>query len=242
MNYLIFPPSLFIIILMAALFFIKNNRRKAVILIISDIVLIYLLSIEPMKNLILQPLENFAKPITDSSAKGADLIVILGGGTIEPSPEEGTSGSLPGDAFKRALYGLYLAEKYNLPVIYSGGKVFDTARQSESEIGLKILAKYASPKIKLFGEDKSRTTYENALYTKEKFNPKKIILVTSAYHMKRSLYVFKKAGIDCIPAPTDYKIDGAKYNITSFIPKSGDMAAINQGLKEYAGILFYTFK
>jgi uncharacterized SAM-binding protein YcdF (DUF218 family) len=242
MNYIIFPPSIFIIILIPALLFLKNSRKKAVILIICDIILIYFLSIEPVKNLILSPLENFAKPLTDSLAGNADLVVVLGGGTIGSSPEENNSGSLTGDAFKRALYGLYIAEKYKLPLLYSGGKLFDSERQSESEIALKILAKYSSGKIKIHGEDKSRTTYENALYTKEKFNPRKIILVTSAYHMKRSVYVFRKSGLDCVPAPTDYKIDSGKFNVTSYIPKSGEMDMIYRGLKEYAGLIFYSLK
>ena len=242
LNYIIFPPSLFIIILIPALLFLKNSRKKAVILIISDICLIYFLSIEPVKNLILSPLENFAKPVTDSAVKDGDLVVVLGGGTIGSSPEEAGSGSLTGDAFKRAMYGLYIAEKFKLPLLYSGGKLFDSERQSESEIARKILAKYSSGKIKIYGEDKSRTTYENAHYTKEKYNPKKIILVTSAYHMRRSLYAFKNAEVDCVPAPTDYKIDSARYNVTSFIPKSGEMDMIYRGLKEYAGLLFYYMK
>jgi len=242
MNYLIFPPSIFIAILIIALFFMKNSRKRAVIIIIFDIVLIYFLSIEPVKNLILSPLENYAEPVADSLVKTADLVVVLGGGTIESSPEENGRGSLTGDAFKRAMYGLYIAEKYNLPLLYSGGRLFDTERQSESEVALKILARYSSGKIKLYGEDKSRTTFENAFYTKEKYNPEKVVLVTSAYHMRRSVYAFKKAGVDCIPAPTDYKIDSSKFNVTSFIPKSGEMDTIYKGLKEYAGLIYYSFK
>jgi len=44
--------------------------------------------------------------------------------------------------------------------------------------------------IKIMEETSIRTTYETAVYLKEKFNPAKLLLVTSAYHMKRSLYFF----------------------------------------------------
>lgn len=241
-NYIIFPPAIFIFFLAAALILIKNHRRKAAALIFADIFLIYTLSVEPVKNLILSPLENFAPPATVEQINGCDLVVILGGGTIENSPEEGDNGSLTGDSFKRALYGLHLAEKHRLPVLYSGGKLFDTQGKSEADIALKILEKYNSRGVRLMKESMSRTTYENALYVKEKFRPEKILLVTSAYHMKRSLYIFRKAGIECVPAPTDYKIDSLDYNITSFIPKSYEMDCIYKGLKEHTGLLFYMLK
>ncbi|HOP64507.1 MAG TPA: YdcF family protein [Spirochaetota bacterium] len=238
-NYIIFPPSIFILILLAALLFIKKKRGIALVLIISDILLIYFLSIEPVKNLLLAPLENYAPPVTEESADGAELIVILGGGTLENSPEEGENGSLTGDAFKRALYGLHLGGKFRLPVLSSGGKLFDGNGKGEAEITVRLLSKYNHSGIKLLKETSSRTTYENALYVKEKFNPGKVILVTSAYHMKRSLYIFRKAGVECVPAPTDYKIDSQDYNVTSFLPKSYEMDCIYKGLKEYAGMLFY---
>lgn len=241
-NYIIFPPSIFIIILLAALILIRRHRGKAVLFIAADIMLIYILSIEPVKNMILAPLESFAPPVTAEAAKGADLIVILGGGTVENSPEEGENGSLTGDSFKRALYGLYIAEQYRLPVLYSGGKLFDAQGKGEAEIAMKLLSKYNRSGIKLMKETMSRTTYENALYVKERFNPRRVILVTSAYHMKRSLYIFGRAGIECVPAPTDYKIDSLDYNVTSFIPKSYEMDCIFKGLKEYTGLLFYTLK
>ena len=190
----------------------------------------------------LAPLENYASPVTDEAAEQAGLIIILGGGTIQNSPEEGNNGSLSGDSFKRALYGLCLADKYRLPVLYSGGRSFGNQGKGEAEIAMHILSKYNRGGIKLMKETMSRTTYENALYVKEKFNPGRVILVTSAYHMKRSLYTFRKAGVECVPAPTDYKIDSRDYNITSFIPKSSEMDNIYKGLKEYVGLLFYMLK
>jgi len=162
-NYIIFPPSIFIILLIAALILIRKHKGKAILLITADILLIYFLSIEPVKNMVLAPLENYAPPITKEAAKGADLIVILGGGTLENSPEEGENGSLTGDSFKRALYGLYLAEQYKLPVLYSGGKLFEGQGKGEAEIAVKLMAKYNRSGVKLMKETMSRTTYETPL-------------------------------------------------------------------------------
>lgn len=241
-NYIIFPPAIFIVILFAALYYINKSRKKAVILILADIILLYILSIEPVKNIIISPLEKYAPPINLNEKHNADYIVILGGGTINSSPEENGTGSLTDDSLKRAVYGIYLAETLKIPVIFSGGKLNNKQQESESDIAVKIMKRYASEKVILIAEDQSRTTFENAMLVKSRYNPQKIILVTSAYHMKRSLYSFNKAGITCIPAPTDYKADYFEYNATSFIPKTNEMDDIYKALKEYVGLLFYRFK
>ncbi len=241
-NYIIFPPSIFIIILIAALLLMKKSRLKSTALIIADIILIYALSIEPVKNLVLSPLESYSAPIDLNANHHADYIVVLGGGTIDQSPEEYGKGSLIPDAMKRALYGIYLAGIYNLPVIFSGGRLSDDQPESEADIAVRIMNRYSSGKIKLIKEDLSRTTTENAEYIKLKYNPGRIILVTSAYHMKRSLYSFSRAGITCVAAPTDYKIDQSGFNATSFVPKTSELDDIYKGLKEYAGLIFYKLK
>jgi uncharacterized SAM-binding protein YcdF (DUF218 family) len=241
-NYIIFPPTLFIIILLFALFFINKSRIKTVLIIIADIILIYALSIEPVKNLILSPLEDFAPPVNLNEKNQAEYIVVLGGGTLDVSPEEYGKGSLTADAMKRALYGIYLAGIYHLPVIFSGGRLSEDQPESEADIALRIMSRFTYRKIKLIKEERSRTTFENAEYIKSTFNPEKIILVTSAYHMKRSIYSFTRAGISCIAAPADYKVDRSGFNATSFVPKTGELDDVYKGLKEYAGLLFYRLK
>ncbi len=241
-NYIIFPPTIFIVILFIALYYIRKSRRIAVIIIIVDIILLYTLSIGLVGNIILSPLENYTSPINLKEKHHADYIVVLGGGSINSSPEEDGKGSLPPEAMKRALYGVYLAGIIEVPVIFSGGKVFSDETESEADIALRIMKRYTAKKIKFIKEDRSRTTFENAEFIKKTFNPEKIILVTSAYHMKRSLYSFKRAGIECIPAPTDYKLDNSGYNFMSFIPTTGGMNSIFIGMKEHVGLLFYKLK
>ncbi len=241
-NYIIFPPSIFIIILLFALYFLQRNLRKATMIIITDILLLYLFSVEPVKNMILSPLENYAAPINLKEKHNADYIVVLGGGVVDSSPEEEGKGSLSPEAMKRALHGIYIADLYKIPLIFSGGKVFSNQTESEADTAVRTMSRFTSGRIKFLKEDQSRTTYENAMYIKETFHAKKIILVTSAYHMKRSFYSFNKAGIECIAAPTDYKIDHSGYNAISFIPKSSEMNGIFTGMKEYLGLIFYFLK
>jgi uncharacterized SAM-binding protein YcdF (DUF218 family) len=239
MNFLIFPPAIFILIGFMGLIFIRKNFKKGFYILCFDFILIYLLSIEPIKNLILYPLESYSPPLNYNVKDKVSLVVVLGGGTVETSPED--QGSLHADSFKRAMYGLRIAKHYGIPLLYSGGRVFDSQRQDEALLAERLLNKYAMG-VTIFTESQSRTTYENALYVQEKYRPERVILVTSAYHMKRAIYAFNKASISVVPAPTDYKIDSWNYNFTSFLPKSYEMDCIYKALKEYLGLLFYKIK
>ena len=65
------------------------------------------------------------------------------------------------------------------------------------------------PSSAILQEGKSVNTHENAIFTQEileEQNINKILLVTSAFHMPRSLKIFQHLGIDAIPAPTDFYI------------------------------------
>jgi uncharacterized SAM-binding protein YcdF (DUF218 family) len=99
----------------------------------------------------------------------------------------------------------------------------------------------------------SLNTRENAVNTLEIMKAQKIqkiLLVTSAMHMPRSMLIFKKLGIDAIPAPTDYtsiQIDQASRNsleasILDLFPDADQMRRTTRALKEYLGILVYRLR
>ncbi len=64
---------------------------------------------------------------------------------------------------------------------------------------------------RLILEGKSRDTFENAQFTKGMVKPapgETWLLVTSAFHMPRSMGLFRKAGFDVTPWPVDYRTTG----------------------------------
>jgi uncharacterized SAM-binding protein YcdF (DUF218 family) len=104
-------------------------------------------------------------------------------------------------------------------------------------------------------ESKSRNTFENAQFAREILTEKdinKIILVTSASHMPRSIHLFEEQGFDVIPAPTDYDVTQANWQalrqasipvqIMNLIPNVENLNSITNTMKEYIGILFYRFR
>jgi uncharacterized SAM-binding protein YcdF (DUF218 family) len=244
-NYLILPPGIFILLLLIlSLLLVKKYLKSAKFLCWFTIIFIYLLSIKPVMNALLQPLEKRYSAITlNRNIKEIDYIVILGGGINSNSPDENGYGSLSPTALKRVIYGTRVYYKTPKPIIVSGGRVFqDNNVETEATIAKKLLIELKIPANKIFLEEKSRNTWENALFVKKKFNPKKILLVTSAFHMQRSIYCFKQQNINCIPAPTGHIVSQNDYNFTSFLPRANSLMGSYLALKEYLGYLYYMMR
>ena len=243
---LIMPPGIFIVLLMCYGFWLilKKRRDFWFPLILSTI--LYLLSIEPVKDFLLLPLENSYPPVEENVIDNNTLIVVLGGGIYDSSPEEKKTGSLTPDATKRLLYGFRLFSRYGGYLSLSGGRVLKNKDiPSEAEVMANILKELNVPLEKIFLDEKSLDTFENArnvaALVKEK-DFKNIVLVTSAYHIPRSVMLFEKMGVKVTPAPTDYKTDRTGYRFESFFPKMNYLKDCWCAIHEYLGIAFYKLK
>ena len=227
-TFFILPPGIFIVIFFVISYIGRKNKKIFVLSFLSGF-FVYLLSIEPVKDFLLKPLETkYSQP----KEVYGDVIVVLGGGSYN-------TGILTEDSLKRILTGFILHRKLNIPIILSGGSAITNLPEAEAMKG--ILNELGVDKSKIFTDVNSRDTFQNAFFTKkicEKYGFKKIILVTSAYHMPRSVMVFEKAGLQVIPYPTDFKMD-KKYTIYSYFPKMNVLQDSTKSIREYFGILAY---
>ncbi len=230
-TFFIIPPGLFVLIFLITAYFSRNNKRVLTISLASTIS-IYLISIEPVKDFLLKPLETkFQQPKNISG----DVIVVLGGGSYN-------TGILTEDSLKRVLAGFVLHKRLNLPIILSGGSAITNL--PESEAMKSLLTELGIDKKMIFTDVQSRDTLENAFFTKkicEKYRYKTVILVTSAYHMPRSYMTFKQAGLGVIPYPTDFKMD-KKYTVYSYFPKMSVLQDSTKAIREYIGLFAYYLK
>ncbi len=233
----IVPPGCFIILLLLFAVFLKKKSRFFALLLAG---LLYLFSIQPFADLFLMPLEYTYKQPTLAEVKAGSAYVVLGGGVNDFAPDidgEGTPGS---EAFQRLIcaYRLYRIDKK--PIIFSGGIIFE--RRSEAEVAKRILLSLGVNEKDIFMEGKSKDTFENAKYVKElsdKHGINRIVLITSAFHMKRSMLLFDKLFKETIPYPTGHSTSKIKYDLFSYLPNAGNMGGIAIALKEYLGIFFY---
>ena len=244
-TYLVLPPGIFIILLLIASFYMKKFRG----IFLFCVLCFYLLSNTVVANLLLYPLENPYDKVLERDKK-ADAVVVLGGGNIVGSENL----PLSGDAYKRAVYGLMIAKSRNLPLVFSGGGLqkqkseSDSFKESMREMGKDLSLDIVFSKeiqrgeFVLVVEDRSLDTFQNAKFTKDKFdsidfNNPTIYLVTSAYHMRRSIKLYRYFGFKIIPAATDFKISKKKIDAWDYFPQMKAFFDSYLALHEYVGLL-----
>ncbi|MGA1862474.1 YdcF family protein [Deferribacter thermophilus] len=169
---------------------------KKIFILLS--VLIYLISISPTKDLLLYPL---LVKFEDSNCDDFDAIVILGGGVY-------AGGELKEDSLKRLVEGYIIAKEFDKPIILSGGRVSKKI-EPEAMVMRKKLIKLGFDG-RIFLDDKSKDTFENAKFVKRIITDngyKKVLLITSGYHLLRSKILFDKLGVNSCAKLVDKKID-----------------------------------
>ena len=251
---LFYPAGLLWIGILAGLILLwRNKKRAARIIFISLFVLIWVSGNSWVSESLLKSLEWQYLP-GDYPPESAQVIVVLGGGTesqIYPRPEIEVNGA--GD---RIFYAARLYRQKAAPLILAtGGNItwMGGRTTSPAEEIASLLKLLDVPDSAIILQKQSQNTYEDALYSRpvlEKMGIHKIILVTSAAHMPRSVGVFRKQGFEVIPAPVDYSItrgvDGTSSlgdSIISFIfnclPTIGNIGQTTNALKEYIGTWMY---
>ena len=173
-----------------------------------------------------------------------DAIVVLGGGLegrfegVRDLPDLNDSGDRVWQAAR--LYKQGVAQR----MVLSGGQFNADPRREAEALGMKLfMLDMGVPEQALLVEDQSRTTFENALRTRallgERLGEGKhtIALVTSAYHMGRSVLWFEKAGFTVYPVRSDIRVLPNQRKFWEWLPKPQALDESTTAIKEYLGRL-----
>ena len=232
------PPGIFLLAILLAYFFCRKSKNAHWLLYIFA--LIYLLSIQAVSDFVIKPLENAYPQPAVSELKDARAIVVLAGGIYDGVPDFDGAGQNSESSTVRLVAGLRLHRALHLPMVLSGGSLFDD-KDTEASLEYRMLRACGVEERYLIKEDRSRNTADNAKFTKEICRQKhydKVILVTSAFHMPRSVAFFKREGMDVIPYPTDYKADQKlRPDAFAFTPSADCLHHTALAVKEYLGLL-----
>lgn len=178
--------------------------------------------------------------------EAADAILVLGGALVPSGSAQGAPNLREGA--DRILHALRLYRAGKAPrVVVSGGQLpWTGAPRAEAELIAELLADWGVPEDKILVEKASANTYENALYSKallEAQGIRRVLLVTSAFHMPRALAVFQRAGVDAQPAATDHlgvRRTGAA--LLDWMPEAWQLYVTSLAVKEYVGMAWYRYK
>ena len=232
------PPGIVLLLILVAGFYCRKSKAQRWSVLIF--ILLYVCSISVFSNNLIKSLENQYDQPGLPALRDARAIVVLGGGCCSGVRDFDGEGQLNADAANRLFMGLRLHKALGLPVILSGGKVFSYSA-SEADVAYRLLKASGVEEKYMIKEDRSRNTAGNAKFTKEICGQKhfnKVVLVTSAYHMPRSVAFFQREGVDVIPYPTDYRTDKKTVlNAFAFTPSAGCLYDTSTAVKEYLGLL-----
>jgi uncharacterized SAM-binding protein YcdF (DUF218 family) len=242
----IYPLGLTCLFLLLAL--VQWRRRPMLVkrLVIAALITLILSSNPWISEAFVRSLERQNIPIT---LPNAEAIVVLGGG-IKPAtaPRPWLDLNEAGD---RIMYGAKLFREGKAPlIILSGGRVaWREGGRPESTDMAEILTLWGVPKAAILEDPTSLNTYENAVNVKrilDRQNIRRVLLVTSALHMPRSMMIFQKQGIQAIPAPTDFLVPDPSPGdwqlealILKLFPDARALERLTDVLKEYLGLVIY---
>lgn len=233
--------GLFWLLLVGSLFFFKKRRRVFTYLLIAALTWLALSSTPPLPKLLIKSLEWKYGPINlDQIDTSQDVhILVLGGGHTSDDRLPATD-QLSEGALKRLVEGIRLQRQLpNSQLILSG-----YSRESIQQSHAEVMAEAAL----LLGVNRQdtavlttpwNTMFEAIDYQKRYGNAYKLILVTSAIHMPRAMMHFRRAGLEPIPAPTNYiyKEDNLP-NGFKILPASKNLTKMNRAIHEYVGMFW----
>jgi len=205
----------------------KKKAGKA--LLVLGVIFYYLFSITPIADLILAPLENKYQPVKIEDLNKTNTIVLLLGG--KESDVLRASEAL-------RLYNLKSEINQLKPkIIVSGGDPLNSQNKEAEEVKNYLIERGISAE-NIILEDKSKNTKENVENVKEIIKNEPFFLVTSAYHLPRSIETFKRVSANPIAAPADFKRE-ENYNVSDFLPDAKILRNSDLAFHEYLGIVFY---
>ncbi|MBB4359833.1 uncharacterized SAM-binding protein YcdF (DUF218 family) [Bradyrhizobium sp. CIR18] len=211
-------------------------------LAVTTLVLLALAAFSPLGNLLIYPLES-RFPAWDPSRGAPDGIIVLGG-SVDTDLSAAHRAPVVAHAADRLFAPAELARRYpNARIVFTGGTANLVATDArEADYSAPIMENLGIPKQRLILERSSRNTWENAIFTKELVAPKpgeRWLLVTSAFHMPRSMGIFRKAGFDVEAYPVDWRM-GGRDDLFSFTNMGADgLGRTEVAVREWIGLVAY---
>ncbi len=169
----------------------------------------------------------------------AGAIVVLGAGR-ELADAAWGSDQPSHLAFERLRYAARLARASGLPILTSGGLHYGRP-PSEAQLGAEVLQRDFAVSVRWL-EERSRTTWENAVYSAQMLREagiERVVLVTSAVHMPRSRWCFEQNGLEVIAAPVGFLGVANGRPLGGWLPEAKAVWQNSLLLNEAAGMLVY---
>ena len=243
----VYPAGMITLLLIASLVWWKKRKLSRGLILLALLIL-FIAGNRWVSMSLVRSLERQYMPMDDQIR--ADVIVVLGGGTEAaqyPRPIVELNGA--GD---RVTYAYWLYQQEVAPTILLSGGTIDwqgTRATSPAEDMAELLVMMGTPADSLLLQTKSLNTQEDAHFSADMIKAEglsKVVLVTSALHMPRSVKLFAAEGIEVIPAPVDFTFSDQEWTdlftwrwenvLINILPTSSSLKSTTSSMKEYIGM------
>jgi uncharacterized SAM-binding protein YcdF (DUF218 family) len=233
-------PVMWVLALLIAAIIVKNRKVKYRVLIAATAVLL----IFSNPALLNQFAKHWDLPPGELKAPSYSCAIVLGGFVMTDGHENG----LFSGAADRFIQGLKLkvTGKASKILVSGGNGTLMPGKFREATWVRTQLLEFNVPDTCILIESNSRNTIENAAFSKELLIKNHLqppyLLVTSAFHMRRSVGIFKKAGMEVIPYPCNYLSGREKFSFFQFTPDAETFYKWHLYIKEVVGVAVNYFK
>ncbi len=228
--------------LVGAALWLLQRRRAGIRVLLVGVALLVVFGFSPLSNILLLSLsERF--PAWQSDGREPDGIIVLGGAI--DSQVSAARGAIELDSSaERILAMLQLARQFpHARIVFSGGsgRLIETP-VAEAPFAARLLQQFDLDGGRVVLDSASRTTSENAEFVRHLVGANSAgrwLLVTSAFHMPRSVGVFRAAGFDVEAYPVDWRTRGWTDVTKPFSKLSAGLARSDVAVHEWVGLLIY---
>jgi uncharacterized SAM-binding protein YcdF (DUF218 family) len=248
---LLLPSSSFLLLGFIGLYRVLKKLTHGFKWLFFSLFGLYILSLPLISSGLMNAVESPSTQIFTPSQQN-QAIVVIGGGLRGNASEFGSDYTLNSRTLERVRYTTMLAKKTNLPILVSGGNVFESKSPDKPSIPAEatVMATVLENEFNVpvrWQENQSRNTAENAIYCRKILHIEKIdkiLLVTHAFHMKRAAAEFEKVGFGVQTAPTVYLSSANEDDLTvfDFLPSAQAMLNSTFALHELMGMLWYKLR
>ncbi len=225
-----------VLLLYALLLGWQNRGRWASFLGWSGLLWLTVWSLPVASHALRSWVESGYPPLAAAMSPSAQAIVVLGGGVRPPE----VSGHAPDleDAADRVWHGVRLFHAGKAPLlVMSGGSDLSQSASSEAEVMRQFAMDLGVPIGAIGLEERSRNTRENAQFSAEMLKAQgveRILLVTSALHMRRAVALFESQGLMVTPAATDHEAR-SRFSAVDWLPDADALEGSGRAMKEMVG-------
>ena len=240
----LYPLGLALCIIGTGLILLYRNIRGGKTVVLSGLIFLYAISTPFVSRLFLRPLEAPFEKQRDLPQDCSAIVVLGGSGKPMYSRNENPEINEAGD---RLLHAARLFKNGYAPkVVTTGGFGVGGFHQqvTEGEHNAIVLREMGVADSVIVVETKSLTTADHGPYMAALFDSlclqRRIILVTSAAHMYRSIRVFKRSRFTVFPSATDFQSRKQVVNgVKDLFPSAGALFDVTSAVHEYYGIVGY---